>query len=333
VKPIALVRVGAFIPFLNVLGSIGMPIERRLNESHIPAGLLGDPENLLPLPHLLTFLARNAQAEGLPDLGLRAAVQTRISGLGLFGSILVQSASLSIALEKTSRLIPLYNSGQRVWVDSWQGQARICHVLQEDSGPGRKYANQFTTLLIIDLVRQAAGAAWLPREIHLERGVDDPAAYEMLGVRLRVSDFAAVIADPVLLGQPMLATRQCESHPADISKLALGAPPDGFVESLRQVIGIYMRDHMIGIDHISAVIGLGSRTLQRRLQERGLDYTELVAEARLTAARKLLSDPGIAVTDIAHELGYSDAANFTRAFRKWTGLAPSAYRAGAIWER
>ena len=89
-----------------------------------------------------------------------------------------------------------------------------------------------------------------------------------------------------------------------------------------------MRNDMVGIAHISAVVGLGSRTLQRRLQGRGMEYSELVAATRLSLARKLLDDRAVAVTDIAQELGYSDAANFTRAFRKWTGLAPSAYRAG-----
>ncbi len=332
-NPIPLVRVSAFVPFLNVLGQIGTPIERRLDHSRIPLEMLENPENLLPLTHLLNFLDRNAKAEGLDDLGLRAAAQSHVSGLGLFGKILIQSASLNIALDKASRLIPLFNSGQRIWVDRWQGQARICHHLPRMAGEGRRYGNQFTMLMIIDLMRQAAGAHWRPSEIHLERGVDDPAIYESLGVRLRESSVAAIVCDRLLLGRPMRQVDHNGSNPDDVMSLAAGAPPDNFVDSIRQVIATYMRNDMIGIDHISAVIGLGSRTLQRRLRERGLDYSELVAATRLTLARNLLEDRGIEVTDIAQELGYSDAANFTRAFRKWTGLAPSVYRAGLVGER
>ena len=328
--PIPLVRVSAFVPFLNVLGQIGAPIQRRLDESHIPSALLDDPESLLPLAHLFTFLTRNARDEGIEDLGLRAAEQSHVAGLGLFGKILTQSASLNIALEKASRLIPLYSSGQRIWIDRWRGHARICHRLPRMSGEGRRYGNQFTMLMLIDLMRQAAGAQWRPSEIHLETGVDNPAAYERLGVRLRDSAVAAIVCDQHLLGRPLPTWPQAGNRPEDVTKLALGAPRGNFIDSIGQVIATYMRNDMVGIDHISAVIGLGSRTLQRRLHERGMEYSELVAATRLSLARKLLDDRQIAVTDIAQELGYSDAANFTRAFRKWTGLAPSAYRAGLV---
>ena len=332
-NPIPLVRVSAFVPFLNVLGQIGMPIERRLDAMHIPIDLLGEPENLLPLAHLLAFLDHNAQAEGIADLGFRAAGQSHVSRLGLFGKILLQSATLHSALEKACRLIPLYNSGQAIWIDSWRGRVRICYRLPRETGDGRKYGNQFTMRMVVDLVRQVRGPHWLPDEIHLERGVDDPAIYESLGVRLRESEVAAIICDPLLLGHPMRPGGFNGTGPDDVTSLVAGAPPDNFVDSIRQVIGTYMRNEMAGIDHVAAVIGLGSRTLQRRLQERGLDFSELVAEARLAMARRLLLDRNIAVTDIAQELGYSDAANFTRAFRRWTGLAPSAYRAGLLGER
>jgi len=328
--PIPLVRVSAFVPFLNVLREIGSPVERRLEQARVPVNFLNDPESLLPLTHLLSFLDRNAHAEGVQDLGLRAASQLHVSGLGLFGKILTQSASAHIALEKATKLIPLYNSGQRIWLEPWRGATRICHQLPSECGVSRKYGNQFTMLMIIDLVRQAAGAQWQPVEIHLEQGIDDPAIYESLGVRLRESFVAAIVCDHHLLSRPMPASSHIENHSEDTTILAVGAPPDNFVDSIRQIIATYMRNDMIGIEHISGVIGLGSRTLQRRLHERGMEYSELVAATRLSLARKLLDDRAIAVTDIAQELGYTDAANFTRAFRKWTGMAPSLYRAGLL---
>ncbi|HEX5691252.1 MAG TPA: AraC family transcriptional regulator ligand-binding domain-containing protein, partial [Roseiflexaceae bacterium] len=225
-NPIPLVRVSAFVPFLNVLGQIGTPIERRLDEFHIPSGLLNDPESLLPLAHLLSFLERHARAEGVEDLGLRAAAQSHIPELGLFGKILMQSASLAIALDKASRLIPLYNSGQRIWIDTWHGQARICHTLPKIAGEGRRYGNQFTMLMIIDLMRQAAGPKWQPAELHLERGVDDPKIYESLGVRLRESPVAAIVCDRHLLARPLLTSPRSDSRSEDIAKLTLSAPPD-----------------------------------------------------------------------------------------------------------
>jgi AraC-like DNA-binding protein len=68
------------------------------------------------------------------------------------------------------------------------------------------------------------------------------------------------------------------------------------------------------------------RVLQRRLSEFGLTYSQLVDEVRLELARRLFENSRLNLSDIAQELGYSDAAHFTRAFVRWTGVTPSAFR-------
>ena len=69
------------------------------------------------------------------------------------------------------------------------------------------------------------------------------------------------------------------------------------------------------------------RSLQRRLAEEGLTFSQLVDEVRLEMAVPQLRDRGIRITDVAFGLGYSNPAHFTRAFRRWAGVAPSEYRA------
>ena len=68
------------------------------------------------------------------------------------------------------------------------------------------------------------------------------------------------------------------------------------------------------------------RTLQRRLRDAGLTYTRVLDEARLEAAAQLLREPELRVVDVAVDLGYSDQANFTRAFRRWAGISPTQFR-------
>lgn len=68
------------------------------------------------------------------------------------------------------------------------------------------------------------------------------------------------------------------------------------------------------------------RTLQRRLAEAGVSYSDLVTEIRFELARELLAEPREKVETIAGLVGYSDASNFTRAFRQHTGMTPTDYR-------
>jgi AraC-like DNA-binding protein len=72
--------------------------------------------------------------------------------------------------------------------------------------------------------------------------------------------------------------------------------------------------------------GMSKRTLQRRLAESGTGFSKIADEVRLARAISLVNDPSTKLSDIARELGYSDPANFDRAFRRWTGLSPTGFR-------
>jgi AraC-like DNA-binding protein len=80
------------------------------------------------------------------------------------------------------------------------------------------------------------------------------------------------------------------------------------------------------IETVAAVVNTSVRTLQRRLAVSGRTYKKLVDEVRLAAARKALVESAAPLKAIAFELGFAEQASFTRAFRRWTGQAPSEYR-------
>jgi AraC-like DNA-binding protein len=68
------------------------------------------------------------------------------------------------------------------------------------------------------------------------------------------------------------------------------------------------------------------RALQRRLTKNGLTFKRVVDQARFQASADLLRDPNLKLVEVAHELGYSDQANFNRAFHRWAGITPGEYR-------
>jgi len=101
---------------------------------------------------------------------------------------------------------------------------------------------------------------------------------------------------------------------------------DDFHQRVRHVVGLLLAGGPIDVRRVAGLVRTSARTLQRRLHREGLTYAQVVAQARLETARKMLGDPGRKVGDVARTLGYSDAAHFTRAFQRWTGLTPTGFR-------
>jgi AraC-like DNA-binding protein len=77
---------------------------------------------------------------------------------------------------------------------------------------------------------------------------------------------------------------------------------------------------------LAAQLHMSERTLKRKLAERGLSFSSMLEAVMKRDAIELLNDPAISIQDVAMRLGYQDRANFTRAFRRWTGQTPSDYR-------
>jgi len=80
------------------------------------------------------------------------------------------------------------------------------------------------------------------------------------------------------------------------------------------------------LSRVAARIGITPRTLQRRLEEKGLTFSNLVKKYRHDIAASYLENPEFNVTEVALMVGYHNIAAFSNAFQKWQGLAPSEYR-------
>ncbi len=98
------------------------------------------------------------------------------------------------------------------------------------------------------------------------------------------------------------------------------------VEVTREAIARRIAKGHPHIQKVAATLGMNVRTLQRRLAEAGTTHNQLIDEVRFEAATRLLADHDLTLAEIASALGYSDPAHFTRAFSRWTGRTPGAYR-------
>jgi len=80
------------------------------------------------------------------------------------------------------------------------------------------------------------------------------------------------------------------------------------------------------ITDVARELGLGVRTLQRRIVEEGTTFRDLLLAVRQELVRTYLAQPGIQINEVAFQLGYEDTNSFFRAFRNWEGTTPSHWR-------
>ncbi|PKM29388.1 MAG: AraC family transcriptional regulator [Gammaproteobacteria bacterium HGW-Gammaproteobacteria-11] len=96
----------------------------------------------------------------------------------------------------------------------------------------------------------------------------------------------------------------------------------------RQVLQALMSrsGHLYTAGEVAGWLGLSERTLHRRLAAEGQPYRALDQRVRRTLAERLLRDSALGLESIAQQLGYAEAASFSRAFKRWTGLSPDQWR-------
>ena len=85
-------------------------------------------------------------------------------------------------------------------------------------------------------------------------------------------------------------------------------------------------DEALNMKRVVAAAGMSARTFQRQLKEEGASFSDLLADVRQSETLKRLKERNLTIAAIATDLGYSDQAAFTRAFRRWTGVSPSVPR-------
>jgi len=187
-----------------------------------------------------------------------------------------------------------------------------------------------------NLMRVGLGdSRWTPQEVLLPQLADETPAQrrtraEIMGDNIRVGHpWAGIRFDAGLLERPMAtADAMIESLMRHYGDLRLAALPEqrGEIEQLRREIARVLVKGESGIEHLAKATGTSVRTLQRRLKDAGVNYSDLQNDVRKTLALNLLENETLALAEIAFSLGYSDVSAFNHAFRRWVGHSPGHYR-------
>lgn len=183
--------------------------------------------------------------------------------------------------------------------------------------------NKFTRLALGNL------AVPLHIELDYDPGPQRVICEKQFGAPILVNQSRnAVVFKSSLLDEPLPgAVPDLHRRAQEIVELQLPSLPEVRISS--QIENLFRRSPELmgqGIDRIADRLNLHPRTLQRRLREDGQVFGDIQARCRYEVAVTQLKQDNIDIEALSDRLGFSDRHSFTRAFKRWTGLAPSEFR-------
>ena len=285
-----------------------------------------DPESLLPLKPFFHLINIVAITEKMPDFGSFVAQTTPWHKVLSLGPLIEKSDNLHDLLQTFCEIA----SGQASLVNfSLVDQGSHFDFCYVDSPlyNGDIQMELYRITSMIQLVHLATGPDWNPTSIRLNMPESSVVKVcPMLAksyVHFSQADSAfpipcELLSLPVRVDAPEVENRHKISHP-DISTAITNA--------IRQIINTYALATHVEIENVAKLMDSSVRTLQRRLQNSGLRFNDLLSQAKSEHAKEMLTDTKLSIRVISESLGYSHPAHFTRAFRRWTGVSPSKYRA------
>jgi AraC-like DNA-binding protein len=307
-------------PVLDYVDRAGLPRSPRMERI---AARLGDPSLLMPSALAGVFLDEVRRAGGGEDVGLRIGEQSRIEQIGAFGHRLRCVPTLAAALDLAVR--QRHNSAQRFVVSRRGAEVWLQRSVSASLQRARLQEHDLSLMLTIRFFRLAAGPGWRPSEIHFEGPA--PAHAEQLATLAERSvcfggSQTVIVFPAAILARPLPRSKPAASTGSPPSIVA----PTELAGSLRAMVRSLIQIGELTLATAAETAGTSTRSLQRHLAAADLQFADVVDDVRFEMACASLREPHAKVGEIAVELGYTDSANFTRAFRRWAGVPPRAFQ-------
>ncbi|WP_238372541.1 AraC family transcriptional regulator [Heliomarina baculiformis] len=327
--PVPSLRAAALAPILRHFGNDSDTITSILRQNGINSEAVRDPYEIISLAaYLKTFEAAAHHAHD-PILGARLGTRISPADLGPIGLLMLHSSTLRRGLERFRDSLSALQSATEMHLIDDGDRLGLSYQLGSPGFQAGAQDAEFSLSCICRLVHIAFDPRWTPEEVHFIHGPSRRADLleRIFGARVRFGQSA----NRLLFRQGGLDTLHrvedtallalIERHVAD---LVLTQDPCRTIAEQVQVIVSRNLGHLpVDLATIAQELGQAPRSLQRHLASEGTSLRAILQAQRQKIVETHLDDPNASLKTVAQSLGYSDETVFWRAYRSWTGHAPS----------
>lgn len=268
-----------------------------------------------------------------PNFVIAAARAHDAASLGLVGLACKTMPSVGAAMACHARFQRLTNR-TATYETSIEPDGLHLREQRDDAREGSKLVSDYALLVAVHLLSLISGTRAPVRMVYSRRSeipVPERAIYEReFGAPMVVgAKQAALVLEPSFVELPVQkADAELERYFRSVLERALPTTIDepALLTSVKAAVREQLRDGHATLDGVAHALGLGSRTLQRRLATFGTNFQDVQDDTLKTLARGYLAQPQLTLAEVAWLLGYIEQASFFRAFRRWYGTTPDEYR-------
>jgi AraC-like DNA-binding protein len=305
--------------------------------ARIDPAVLDLPDDRVPGSAMERLWEVGERLTGDPDLGLHAAESYNPGALNILGYVILNCRTALEVADKLGRYAALLNDGLRVSL-SRDGDATVCRfevVAGMDNYLLRSPRQPMETMAagVTCTVAALTNATITPREIGFRHAVPakvtEHARIFGMAARFRQAEdrivFRTQDLDRPIRSENASLLSVLERHADEM--LAHIEEHGPVSRRLLQILAKRLQGGAPPLGEIASAMAMSARNLQRALREEDSSYQALLDHARRELALRHLATPEGSAAEVAFLLGFADASAFTRAFRRWTGSTPGAWRA------
>ena len=325
-RDVNVVRARYLAHIVDKLEARGIPVERYLARVQVPRELLRQPDSIVSALSLLEFMELAIKDTGWHSLGYEAG-SVPLAEHGPVGNYILAAPTL---YQAARRLITGYKRETSItddYIAFEGGMAWICITPTLGTQEQKQQVELYNLNILQQLVRSALGPDWVPERVKVcvtdEKVLEQIPGMTQLNVEFG-ADTTAVALPVERLAAPLQQQDGFRVWKGD-EQYQDGMLTLDTMNALRRLVETYL-PYNPTLEMLSRLTGISRRSLQRFLESKGSSFSRLVEQVMLNRAIELLGDARLPLKEVARELGYSEPAHFSRAFRRMTGLAPSTYR-------